>query len=239
MKIWGEYLALISADAAGYADALAAHCADVILLPPCSAADRRIAAHPDTLFAQIGDMLITSAAYAREFPDTADTLCRRMAGRLILSKTSIGAQYPADVPFNIFPWREYIYGFLPHLSPDVIREAESQGKLLRAVKQGYAGCAALACGDAVITADLTIARAAAADGADVLLADGEKILLPGYSCGFIGGAGGTAEGAAAFFGTPSHALRERMESRGITVLPLADKPLTDFGGIRLVRLACR
>ena len=45
MKIWGEYLALISADAAGYADALAAHCADVILLPPCSAADRRYADH--------------------------------------------------------------------------------------------------------------------------------------------------------------------------------------------------
>ena len=28
MKIWSDYLALISADAAEYADALAAHCAD-------------------------------------------------------------------------------------------------------------------------------------------------------------------------------------------------------------------
>ncbi len=236
MKIRDEYLALISGDAAGYADALAAHCADVILLPPCSTADRRIAAHPDTLFAQIGDTLITSPAYADEMRDTAEMLCRRMAGRLILSDTPIGRRYPADVPYNIFVHRQRLYGLTARLSPDVLLEAQQQGIMLRPVRQGYAGCAALSCGDTVITADPSVRNAVAADGADVVFAADERISLEGFGCGFIGGAGGVCGNTVYFFGTPSAALRNELANREISVISLADSPLADFGGIRFVRL---
>ena len=236
MKRIGDYMALISADAAAYADALAVHCADVILLPPCSTADRRIAAHPDTLFAPIGDALITSAAYAAECPSVTDALCRRAAVKLILSDTPVAQTYPMDIVYNICIHRQTLYGLLPYLAPAVLLQAQRQGYALRSVKQGYAGCAALSCGDALITADPSIARAAAADGADVLFAEGESVRLDGFGCGFIGGAGGVCADTVFFFGTPSSALYGALNARGIRVIALDGAPLADFGGIRFVRV---
>ena len=236
MNVIGEYLALISADAAAYADALAAHCADVILLPPCSSADRRIAAHPDTLTAPIGDSLILSAAYAAECPSVMQALHRRAAVKLILADTPVTRTYPADIAYNICIHRKNLYGFLPHLAPAVLQEAQRQDYALRSVKQGYAGCAALSCGNTLITADPAIARAAAADGADVLLTEGENVSLAGYNSGFIGGAGGVCGDTVFFFGMPSSALYGALNARGIHVIALDGTPLADFGGIRFVRL---
>ena len=231
-----DCLALISADAAPYADALAAHCADVILLPPHGAADRRIAAHPDTLIAPIGGTLITSAAYAAEIPQVLDALRARTSARLILSDTPIGMRYPADVPYNIFTHGQVLYGLTAHLSPDVTREARRQGYALCSVRQGYAGCAALSCGNTVITADPAIARAAAADGADVLFAADERISLAGFGCGFIGGAGGVYGDTVFFFGAPSDTLRRELAAREIPMIALSSAPPADFGGIRFVRI---
>ncbi len=236
MKPIADHLALISADAAAYADALASYCADVILLPPCSSADRRIAAHPDTLTALIGDSLILSAAYAAECPSVTEVLRRRAAVKLIFSDTPVGRTYPADIAYNICVHRQNLYGLLPYLAPAVLQEAQRQGYALRSVKQGYAGCAALSCGNTLITADPAIARAAAADGADVLSADGERVSLAGYNCGFIGGAGGVCGNTVFFFGTPSAALHGEMDARGISVISLDASSLADFGGIRFVRL---
>ena len=237
MKKRDEYLALISADAAPYAETLSAYCAEVILLPPCRAADRRIAAHPDTLFAQLGDTLLTSAAYAAQIPDVLDALVARTSARLILSDTPLGQRYPDDVPYNVLVHGQCLYGLTAHLSPDVTREAQRQGYALRSVRQGYAGCAALSCGNTVITADLSIARAAAADGADVLFAGDERISLDGFACGFIGGAGGVCGNTVFFFGTPSAVLRHELTAREIPMIALADTPLADFGGIRFVKIA--
>ena len=241
MKYWGDSLALISCDAAVYADAIAAHCADVILLPPCAQLDRRIAAHPDTLTAQLGDALIMPAAYAAA-EEIADILRRRCRSRVILSEYMPGARYPQDVGCNLLRWDRFAYGLTAHLAPEIAPEAAEQGIVLRNVKQGYAACSALSCDAGVISADCGILRAAAMDGADTLTISSDGIFLEGYGCGFIGGASGCTANAAAFFGDPAshpdgHRIIEWLEARGVQPVPLKRGPLHDFGGIRFVRLA--
>jgi len=241
MKIWGGYLAVISCDAAPYADALAAHCADVLLLPPCTRHDRRIAAHPDTLLAQLGDVLVTSAVYAAEAEAVFAELHRRCACRVIRAAYVPGRQYPADVGCNILACGRFAYALTAHLAAEVIAAAAEQGITLRNVRQGYAGCSALSCGGMIITADPSILRAAAADGVRTLAISPDGILLPGYDRGFIGGASGYAAGAAAFFGDIGRhpdgwRIAAALEAHGVEMISLADKALCDYGGIRFLRV---
>lgn len=239
MKRFGNYIALIGADSARYGDALAEHCADVLLLPPCSGTDRRIAAHPDTLTARIGDTLITSSVYAQEAQDVFLQISGRTDCRLVLSSRRHGAVYPGDIGCNVLVWRDLVYGLVPHLWPELVTAAESQGKAVRPVRQGYAGCSALVCGDLVISADPSVLRAVSADGAEILPVAPGGIELPGYGEGFIGGASGFCEGTAVFFGSPDRHpgganIRAALEKRGTDLLALDGGALFDGGGIRFL-----
>lgn len=237
----GSYIALIGADALPYADALAAYCADVLVLPPCRLHDRRIACHPDTLTAQLGDTLVTSAAYAKEVAAVFAALSERTDCRVVLSRQTPGKTYPADIGCNVLVWREFVYGLVPHLWPEVLLETASQGKTLRSVRQGYAGCSALVCGDLVISADPSVLRAVSGDGAETLSITPGGICLPGYDCGFIGGASGFCEDTVVFFGDVERhpngrKIREALDAQGFRAVSLADAPMCDCGGIRFVRM---
>jgi len=241
MKRLGRYIALIGEDCARYGDALARHCADVLLMPPCASADRRIACHPDTLTAQIGDTLVFSASYDAQVPALFASLTRRTACRMVRSSGVIGTRYPADVGCNVLVRGQFLYGFEAHLWPEIARTAADKGMTVRSVRQGYAGCSALVCSDLVISADPSVLRAVSEDGAEILPISHGGIELPGYGCGFIGGASGFCEGTAVFFGSPDRhpdgaKIRDTLEKRGMELLPLADSPLFDGGGIRFLPL---
>jgi len=241
MKRFGNYIAIIGADAARYGDALAQHCADVLLLPPCSTADRRIACHPDTLTAQIGDTLVVSAAYAAQASDVFSRLEQRTACRIVRASGILGAQYPADIGCNVLVRGRYLYGLVPYLWPEVTAAAEQKGMTGRFVRQGYAGCSALVCSELVISADPSVLRAVSGDGAQTLAITSGGIDLPGYGYGFIGGASGFCEGTAVFFGSPDRnpdcaKIRDALEKRGMELLPLGEGTLFDGGGIRFLPL---
>ncbi|MBQ4042561.1 MAG: hypothetical protein IJD06_01080 [Clostridia bacterium] len=241
MKRFGNYIAIIGADAVRYGDVLAQHCADVLLLPPCMTADRRIACHPDTLTAQIGDTLIVSAAYAAQASDVFSRLERQTDCRIVRAPGVLGARYPADIGCNVLVRGEYLYGLVSHLWPEVTDAAVQKGMTVRSVRQGYAGCSALVCSELVISADPSVLRAVSEDGAQTLSVTPGGIELPGYDCGFIGGASGFCEGTAVFFGSPDRhpdgaKIRKVLESRGMELLPLTDSPLFDGGGIRFLPL---
>lgn len=241
MKRFGNYIAIIGADTVRYGDALAQHCADVMLLPPCMTADRRIACHPDTLTAQIGDTLVISSAYAAQVPEVMDALKRCSSCRIVQSLCVNGSRYPADIGCNILVWRTFVYGLAAYLWPEVHRTAVQKGMTVRSVRQGYAGCSALVCSDLVISADSSVLRAVSQDGAEILPISSGGIELPGYGYGFFGGASGFCEGTAVFFGSlerhPDGAkIRDALEKRGMELLPLADSPLFDGGGIRFLPL---
>lgn len=239
MKRFGRYIAIIGEDSARYGDALAEHCADVLLLPPCRSTARPIACHPDTVTAWIGDVLITSAEYAETARDVLDTLLRLADCRVILSHHRHSPAYPGDIGCNVLVWKDFVYGLVPHLWPEIADTARAQDKQLRMVRQGYAGCSALVCSDLVISADPSVLRAVAEDGAQTLAITPGRIELSGYGYGFIGGASGFCEGTAVFFGNPERhpsgaKIRDALEKRGMELLSLADGTLSDCGGIRFL-----
>ena len=153
---------------------------------------------------------------------------------------------PAD-PASVCPLA--VVGKTGSLSPELLALAEEAGMEQISVKQGYAACSAAVFGSAVhgsalvCTADKGIAEACERLGCTVLrIPQNTGIALPGYDCGFIGGASGYWDGRAFFFGNPLlhpalAPLCTALDARGIEVVPLSEGRLTDRGGIRIFRMA--
>ena len=84
----------------------------------------------------------------------------------------------------------------------------TKDKKLINVKQGYTKCSTCIVNNhAIITSDVSIAKALSPEGMDVLLIPPGDILLPGLNYGFIGGATGLIEdNVLAFYGHLDHYL---------------------------------
>ena len=234
-----NYVAVIGQGGAAYRNALAALCADVLLLPPAEGMDPRVASHPDMLMTVWGQDVVMPASYAAraDVRPILDTLCRRCGVRVITTEISPGSVYPHDVVCNSLLFGGDLYGKLTALAPEIRQLAVRDGRKAVDVAQGYAGCSALACGDVLLTADPSIRDAVCACGGDVLFLSPGGIRLPGYDTGFIGGAGGYADGHAVFFGDvrrhpDGDRITQALSARGIVCHCLGERELTDFGGIK-------
>ena len=234
-----DYIAVIGQGAPSYRDALADLCGDVLILPPARGMDPRVASHPDMLLMSLGRDVVIPASYGNRedvYP-ILDVLRSRCGVRLILSERSPGDTYPHDVVCNALLFDGRLYGKLSALAPEILHLAADSGIETVEVAQGYAGCSALACGDLLLTADPSIRKAAGDRGGNVLFLSPGGIDLPGYDTGFIGGAGGYADGHAVFFGDvhrhpDGERIAQTLADRGIVCHCLGDGPLTDFGGIK-------
>lgn len=234
-----NYIAVIGQGAASCRESLADLCGEVLLLPPAEGMDPRVASHPDMLMMAIGQYVIVPASYAAraDVRLILDTLRHRCGVRVISTDRSPGDTYPHDVVCNGLLFGGCLYGKLSALAPEILHLADDSGIDAVDVAQGYAGCSALACGDLLLTADPSIRKAVRDQDGKVLFLPSDGIDLPGYNTGFIGGAGGYADGHAVFFGDVGrHPDGERivnaLAERGIVCHNLGNGPLTDFGGIK-------
>ena len=232
-------IAVIGQGAASYRDALAALCAEVLLLPPAEGMDPRVASHPDMLMMAIGRDVAVPASYAAraDVQPILNTLRHRCGIRVMTTEKSPGDSYPHDVVCNALMYGGKLYGKLSALAPEILRLADADGIEAVDVAQGYAGCSALACRDILLTADPSIRSAISERGGNVLLLSPGGIDLPGYDTGFIGGAGGYADGHAVFFGDvrrhpDGDRITQALSARGIVCHCLGERELTDFGGIK-------
>ena len=238
-----NYVAVIGQGGASYKEVLAALCADVLLLPPAEGMDPRVASHPDMLMMAIGRDVAVPASYAAraDVQPILNTLRQRCGIRVMTTEKSPGNTYPHDVACNGLLCGGKLYGKLSALAPEILRLADDSGIEAVNVAQGYAGCSALACGDILLTADPSIRDAVCACGGDVLFLSPGGIRLPGYDTGFIGGAGGYAEGHAVFFGDvrrhpDGDRIAQTLAARGIVCHCLGERELKDFGGIKFFSL---
>lgn len=234
-----NYIAVIGQGAVSYQDALTALCGGVLLLPPADGMDPRVASHPDMLMMTIGQDVVVPASYAAraDVQPILDKMCHACGIRVIITERSPGAVYPADAVCNGLLFGGYLYGKRTALAPEILRLAANYGMDAVDVRQGYAGCSALACEDLLITADPSILRAVRDQDGDVLAISPGGIDLPGYDTGFIGGAGGYVNRHAVFFGDlgrhpDGERILQTLGERDIICHALADGPLTDFGGIK-------
>lgn len=203
----------------------------VISLPALMSLPSPIASHPDTLAAQIGEKLFIYSDYSAgaELFSSFDIGYEKIA-------QAAGSTYPLDTRLNCFLCGKTLFCRRESCAPEILCFAENSGISISDTNQGYAHCAALAVPGGIITADKNIAESAEKRGDNVLnISDGD-ILLPGYACGFIGGAGGVIGTEVFFFGDPlTHRDGKRItgfiSSLGLASVSLFGGELVDFGGI--------
>lgn len=145
-------------------------------------------------------------------------------------------EYPRDIRYNCFSVGGALICNEKYTDGAIKKIYESAGAPIYNCRQGYASCSALRVNGGVITADKNVAASAKKAGADVLLISAGSIRLDGYSCGFIGGCGGTVGKNLLLFGNPltrpdGEKIAAFAEKHGAEILPLSDGTLTDYGGI--------
>ena len=198
---------------------------DLRRLPPSSRLAGPVATHPDMLIANIGGELTVCRYYYEAHEDVFKGVT------VAVTDEEHGREYPDDVILNCFEINGAVYGREASAPEYIKRKAAAFVN----VKQGYAHCSTLIFGDHAVTADEGIFNALTRNGADALKIRPGSIVLPGYGCGFIGGASFCHEKTVYFFGSPKmhpdgKTVEEFIRSRGYGVCELSDEPLLDLGG---------
>ena len=171
--------------------ALSHHADRIIALPPFSALQEPVSAHPDMLMFPTDSEIITNKRYAEENAALFCELAELSGRKLVLDETELAPAYPADVCFNCFAAGGRLFGLSAALSEKIICWASNRAMAMTNVRQGYAKCSACVVShNAVITEDASIERAMKENGVDVLRVAPGYVTLDGYNCGFMGGASG-------------------------------------------------
>jgi len=231
-----RYTAVISCEAEKAIDALRTKF-DVITLLPDETIDVPVSCHADMILFSYGNKAVLPFSYAERYPSIVEKFSTLTGLELCFDSGIRKGQYPNDVGLNVLLCRNIAFSLTGHTSEIVKSILRESGVRHVNVKQGYSACSALSFGNAVITADTGIEKAASLNGLDTLLISKGGIHLEGYSDGFIGGASGVCGKTVYFLGNiDSHPdaknIRSFIKSRGYECVSLFDGVLLDFGGIR-------
>ena len=154
------------------------------------------------------------------------------------SETELGELYPYDCAFNNFKIRNALV--CGRGVDYMIRAyAEYDEQLIILVAQNYTKCCTVIVNNfAIITSDISIAKAMRKNGFDVLtIEDSCEIGLRGYSHGLIGGcAGKISNDTIAFTGNLERYkfgkdIISFCDNHGVDCISLTDRPMYDYGGI--------
>jgi hypothetical protein len=206
-----------------------------IPIPPYEKLPKPVCHHPDMLFFNPPDRRITvlSKRYHAVNPEFFDKFS---GADLLLADAELGSEYPEDIAFDAIAVSDTLYCLEAH-TPAVVKRLFPK---TANVKQGYAACSTLLINEnTAITADSGIAKALSVGGMTVHLIAPNGIALPGYGCGFIGGASAVINGVTLFFGSlKDHPDGERIAEiyriNGLKAVDFPHHPLTDYGSIRYI-----
>lgn len=219
------------------------YCDEVFMVPTDGFLPDPVCHHPDMIFTVIGNSFICHRVYYERNRNALSHFLSKCGLVPVLSECRREARYPFDIAFNVLQNGRYLFCDIDHTAPEVLSAAERAGLETVKVRQGYAGCSAIATGKAVITSDPSILKACLGrcDTVDMGRVD---ISLPPYDTGFIGGAGGYCDGKLFTYGRIQTELLSRKSDEGtlydafrnadITeTVPLCETGLFDLGGIKL------
>jgi hypothetical protein len=156
--------------------------------------------------------------------------------KIYKSNESLQGKYPYNICLNSLSLGNLLVHSVKFTDTNLL--SLSKNKKLINVKQGYTKCSTCMVNDhAVITSDISIAKALSPEGIDVLLIPPGDILLPGLNYGFIGGATGLIEdNVLAFYGHLDHYLYgkevlEFLKKHRVEPMFLRNGKLIDRGSI--------
>ncbi len=157
-------------------------------------ADKRLpepmSSHTDMLLFAHNNTIIVSSSYLSEHEQTAKKILSSAKGyNIIEANIKFGKEYPHDAVFNALTIGQHLFCKSDTVAEDIINYANQNGLKIISVKQGYPACTTLAIGENfAVTSDMGMARALTKEGISVMtVPECEKILLPPYKNGFIGG----------------------------------------------------
>lgn len=213
----------------------------VFPLPPDDVLAEPVRSHPDMICTVMDDTIFFPAAYARKNRALIDEIEKLSGYSVVLCDIERGAEYPADVGLNAAVGDSFLICRVDSTAPELIKAAKASGRRIVDVNQGYAGCSCIVLGDAVLTTDRGIYRAAAqlSDEPDVSFMGNDGILLPGYDAGLIGGCGGCFGGRLYLFGdimplVESCAIYDFALRHSLEIVMLGENRLTDYGGVKFL-----
>lgn len=210
--------------------------ADVILLPPDDDLSAPVRCHPDMIFAALDGHLFLSERYYANNSTTIDKIASLGGLQICPSDGMRNERYPNDVAFNVTVWRDAVICRPDVTCPALLDFAKGRRYRIVPVKQGYAGCSCLVTDDAVLTFDRGIAKVLEREDIPCVLLESGGVGLPGYDCGFIGGAGGVYDGVIHLFGNADTLpCAGQLKAAGCLVDSLSDAPVTDYGGIKILK----
>ncbi len=210
---------------------------EVVTLPPFSRLSPPVASHPDMLMLPLGDRLFVTRAYYGEAKRELDAIAAQSGRRLCPIAREVSPKYPDDVGLNLCVVGKTILGRVDKAPKEVLAYAETLGYTAVSVRQGYAKCSTVVMGSrGLITADRGIEAAARRGGVPCLLISPGHVSLPGYDCGFLGGASGVCGGTVYFCGDlmthpDGEAITDFCQYLGFTVVSLGAGALFDVGTI--------
>ncbi len=201
----------------------------IVKLPPFEKLQSCVASHADMLIFFDGNKIITHIDYYSINKKIFDSL----GIEIQTTDEAVSNMYPKDILFNaVLTKNKVLFSKTASTSKYISNLAEKKVN----VKQGYTACSTCRVTDnAFITTDKGLYDAYTANGIDALPVEKEGIDLPGYDCGFIGGASAVLDDFVCFFGdikehTDYIKINSFIEKHGKKAVSLSDEKLTDVGG---------
>ena len=215
---------------------LASEVSEVILLPPDTDLAEPVRCHPDMVFAVLDGRMFLSARYYEAFPGTIMRIAELGGLKPVPVSLNRHARYPHDVAFNAAVWNDILLCRPDDLCPALLDHAKRSGYRIVPVRQGYTACSCILTSEAILTSDRGIAAVLVRENLPCVLLPEGGIALPGYDCGFPGGACGVLDDTVYVCGSAEtlpcasvlHASCRR-------ILSLSDTPVTDYGGIKFFK----
>ena len=211
----------------------------VIPLVPDETLDSPLQCHPDMLCAHLDDTLFFPRGYAEAHPKLIEEIVGRTGLKAVLTDCARSSRYPEDVALNAAVLPDALLCRRSSAAPELLRMAEMSGRRILHVRQGYAACSCILSGTSVLTSDKGIYAALTQSGSDCTYVPNDGIRLPGYDIGLIGGCGGADSGILWLFGSPDTlpcgtVIRRFADHCALTVYPLGEDVLTDYGGLKFL-----
>jgi len=206
-------------------DSLHAQGIQTFFLEPAPLISTELKYHPDILLCSCGDgTFVTSKSVYEKNSVLFDSL----GMNVIVSRSELCDIYPQDVRFNAFFAGDTLF-----CSKHTAREIRDRAPSAVMFRQGYVKCSvAVIDSETYITADRGIFEVLSSLKRNVLLIPEGDIGLSGFSCGFIGGAGGMiTPDTFALFGDAKtlsgyELIKDFLTCRGIRILSFARGPCT-------------
>lgn len=205
---------------------------NLLLCPPSNVLYEAVCGHPDMLMNISKNHIMVHKDMDSNFIQDLISLNYEV----YKSNKALQNKYPYNVGLNSLCLDNLFIHSINYTDTNLL--SLSKGKKLINVKQGYTKCSTcIVTNQAVITSDVSIAKALSLEKIDVLLIPPGDIVLPGMNYGFIGGATGLIEdNLLAFYGHLDHYLYGKevlnfLKKHMVEPVFLRNGKLTDRGSI--------